>query len=120
MKYPLLAALGIALTTTIVHAADHSATLTAGQVTIVLPASTGLRSYERVINVGLSGVAWCSRFDAMPAPNKAGSFPLAPYGNSLGLPSAEEFTSANGYVPQLALFCTADTGNATLTGEVAP
>ena len=107
------------------HAANVSQTLTAGSVVQVIPQAgpPNLRVYERLVNVGPSGVAWCSRFDPAPAPNKVGSFPLAPFGNALGLPSSEEFTPP-GYVPQQPLWCTSDgttgTGTATITGEVAP
>ena len=54
---------------------DSSAIVTAGTVTIVLPVPQFTRVYERVVNVGTSGVAWCSRVDNHPAANKAGSFP---------------------------------------------
>ena len=105
-----------------------STTLTAGTVKMVEPQQSQIpaafRFFERIANVGAAGVAWCSRFDQNPAPNKAGSFPLAPYGNPLGYPSFEEYTGApNGsaaHVPQEALYCTADTGSATITGETVP
>ena len=100
--------------------------ITPGNYTrVALQAGGGsaIRTYERVINVGSlaagAGTAWCSRYDPNPAPNKAGSFPLAPYGNTLGLPSSEEF-NAPGIVPQQALYCTADVGTVTLSGEVLP
>ena len=123
MKTPLLTALllvGIASSTAAQTSPTHSFTLTAGTATQVFSAPlVNNRVFQRIINVGTSGVAWCSRFDQAPGPNKAGSYPLAPYGNSLGLPSVEEF-QAPGYVPQFPVYCTADSGTATITGESAP
>ena len=111
------------------NSTNHSFTLTNGTVTPVLPDpganNIAPRTYSRLMNVGAvtSGTAWCSRFDTSPAPNKPGSFPLAPFGNALGMPSVEEFDLTQGtrFLPQAPLYCTADTaGPAYLTGETSP
>ena len=124
-----LAAVGAAL---VMHAAaagatDASVTLQSNAVTPVLPVPAHFRYFQRVENVGrlnIEGTAWCSSTDKAPAPFKPTSFPLAPYGNTSGIPSREVFASAGAnntaYVPQLPLWCVADgtfDGTATLHVE---
>ncbi len=101
-------------------------------VTSQLP--SGYRIYQRIINAGAagSGTAWCTR-NATPAVNSGGSYAIAPYGNSLGEPSVEEFGSGQAgatsssqgstFVPQMPTVCVSDGGSsgtaaANLTVEV--
>ena len=107
------------------YATDASVTLTAGVVTQVLPVPAHRRYYEKVTNVGNASppaTAWCSRYDPAPAPFKAGSFALDNWQRAHGFPVQEEYSAfegASAYVPQLPLWCTADSGTVPLTAEYA-
>jgi hypothetical protein len=80
--------------------------------TLVLPAGLPI-TYQRIINAGLAGtngVAWCSYTSKNPAPNLPGSFPLAPYGNTLNQPSVEEFSNFK-IIPSGPLYAVSDGGS---------
>ena len=120
MRRLLLASL-IALAPAAAMATDYSQTLTAGTITPVLttPVPGQWRVFQKITNVGTAGVAWCSRYSATPAANQPNSFPIAPFGDASGRPAFELFTQPS-YIPQLPLWCTADTGTARITVETAP
>jgi hypothetical protein len=103
---------------------NHSATVTTGPTIIVLPiitANSPPRTYKRVVNVGTAsnGTAWCSRYVAIPAANGTGSFPLAPFGNTLNQPSVEEY-GPSGFVPQQPLYCIASGSTGYVTVKTSP
>ena len=79
--------------------------------TIVSGAGSG-RIYQRIVNVGVSGSAWCSRANQTPAPNTAGSYEIPPGGS-------EEFNRGSdaGYVPRVATWCVAASGTVPITVE---
>lgn len=105
-----------------------STTLTNGNVAMV-EGVTVPRWFSRVINVNPQNgsTAWCMRSPdgtaVKPGANLPGSFPLAPYGNTLGMPTSEEFSRGGSdgrfsFTPAGALFCTTDgNGPVALTVE---
>jgi len=53
------------------------------------------------------------------AANIAGAFPLAPFGNTPGISSVEEFASP-GFVPNSALWCVSASGSVPISAEASP
>jgi hypothetical protein len=101
---------------------DYSQSVGTTPVQIV-PAAGLARQFQRLVNSGSTsqGTLWCSRsLTTTLSPNSPGAYPLAPYGNSLGQPSVEEFSTPTQFVPNTATWCVSASGTAIVTAEVSP